>query len=220
MTVHAQFLNNIAPADRYISMYRELRTSRGLGARGGLSAANQDLLWLPRAAVVASISALDSYMHSMLYERIPAVLNTPNVPDALCDALSTHIPIKNASGFRSALPLLRSDDTLGELFATLKSETLSFLSYQAPDKIIAGFALIGELDIFDRVSAMWPGPRTDADRIRRDLVNYVKRRNQIAHEADAEAHGASRPMQPEYALGCKDFVINLTWRLNRIAYGI
>ncbi len=220
MTVHAQFLNNIEPADRYISMYRELRTSRGLGARGALSAANQDLLWLPRAAVVASVSALDSYMHSMLYERIPVILNSPNVPDALCEALSSHISIKNAGGFRNALPLLKNHDTLGEIFAILKSETLSFLSYQAPDKIIAGFALIGEDQIFDRVSAMWPGPGTTADRIRRDLVNYVKRRNQIAHEADAEANGISRPMQPEYALGCKDFVVNLTLRLNRIAYGI
>jgi len=220
MTVHAQFLNNIEPADRYISMYRELRTSRGLGARGALSAANQDLLWLPRAAVVASVSALDSYMHSMLYERIPVILNSPNVPDALCEALSSPISIKNAGGFRNALPLLKNHDTLGEIFAILKSETLSFLSYQAPDKIIAGFALIGEDQIFDRVSAMWPGPGTTADRIRRDLVNYVKRRNQIAHEADAEANGISRPMQPEYALGCKDFVVNLTLRLNRIAYGI
>jgi len=220
MTVHAQFLNNIGPADRYISMYRELRTSRGLGARGALSAANQDLLWLPRAAVVASVSALDSYMHSMLYERIPVILNSPNVPDALCEALSSHISIKNAGGFRNALPLLKNHDTLGEIFAILKSETLSFLSYQAPDKIIAGFALIGEDQIFDRVSARWPGPGTTADRIRRDLVNYVKRRNQIAHEADAEANGISRPMQPEYALGCKDFVVNLTLRLNRIAYGI
>lgn len=220
MTVHAQFLKNIAPADRYISMYRELRTSRGLGARGALNAANQDLLWLPRAAVVASISALDGYMHSMLYERIPVVLNSPAVPDALCEALASHIHIKNAGGFRNALPVLRSHDSLGELFSTLKNEALSFLSYQAPDKIIAGFALIGEQDIFDRVSAMWPGPRTDADRIRRDLANFVKRRNQIAHEADAEASGTSRPMQPEYSLGCKDFVINLTLRLNRIAYGI
>jgi hypothetical protein len=220
MTVYAQFLDNIAPADRYISMYRELRTSRGLGARGVLSAANQDLLWLPRAAVVASISALDSYMHSMLYERIPLALSAPNVPDALCEALSGHITIKNAAGFKSALPVLRSHDTLGELFASLKSETLSFLSYQAPDKIIAGFDLIGENQVFDRVSAMWPGPGTTAERIRRNLVNYVKRRNQIAHEADAETSGTSRPMQPEYALGCKDFVINLTWRLNRIAYGI
>lgn len=220
MTIHAQFLNNIAPADRYINMYRELRSSRGLGARGALNAANQDLLWLPRAAVVASISALDSYMHSMLYERIPLVLNAPNVPDALCEVLSGHISIKNAGGFRIALPLLKSHDTLGELFETLKSETLSFLSYQAPEKIIAGFALIGEARIFDRVSAMWPGPGTTEERIRRDLVGYVKRRNQIAHEADAETNGTSRPMQPEYALGCKDFVINLTSRLNRIAYDI
>lgn len=102
----------------------------------------------------------------------------------------------------------------------LKTETLSFLSYQAPDKIIAGFALIGEEKVFDRVSAMWPGSGTTADRIRRDLANYVKRRNQIAHEADAEPSGASRPMQPQYALRCKEFIMNLTWRLSRIAYGI
>lgn len=220
MTTHAQFLSNISSADKYIAMYIELRRLRGLGARGALSTANTDLLWLPRAAVVASISALDSYMHSMLYERIPAVLKAPNVPDALCEAMSSHITIKNSNGFKSAIPLLKNTNTLDELFKLLKDDTLSFLSYQAPDKIIAGFALIGETNIFERASAMWPGPGTTAENIKRDLVHYVRRRNQIAHEADAEADGAPRPMQPSYALGCKDFIVNLTYRLNRIVYGV
>ncbi len=201
-------------------MYLELRRLRGLGARGALSTTNEDLLWLPRAAVVASISALDCYMHSMLYERIPTILKSNSVPDSLCEALSSHIQIKNANSFKTVLPLLKNANTLDELFNNFKKETLSFLSYQAPDKIVAGFGLIGETEIFDRVSAMWPGPGTTAENIKRDLVHYVKRRNQIAHEADVEPNGTQRPMQPAYALGCKEFIINLTSRLNRIAYGI
>ena len=220
MTTHREFLQNIAPADMYISMYRELRANRGLGARGALSVANGDLLWLPRAAVVASISALDGYMHSMLYERVPQILASPDVPDPLCELMADLLPIRNAAGFKAAVPLLQSPHTLTDLFEKLRDNKLAFLSYQAPDKINAGFALIGQADVFGSVAGMWPGPGMTADRIKRNLNNYVKRRNQIAHEADAEASGLSRPIQPDYAADCAEFIRNLTWRLHRVAYGV
>jgi hypothetical protein len=48
MTAAVQFATNIAAADAFVAMYRELRQNRGLGARGPLPAAHVDLLWLPR----------------------------------------------------------------------------------------------------------------------------------------------------------------------------
>ena len=201
-------------------MYAELRRERGLGARGRLDAANEDLLWLPRSAVVAAISALDSYIHAVLIDRIPDALRSDEVPESLCNAMSRLLPIKDARTFSSALPYLLSTHAIDDLAEKYKEETLSFLSYQAPDKVIAGYALIGYGDIFDDVSAIWPGPRSTAEEIKRQLANYVRRRNQIAHEGDRDQHGHARAMQPQYARNCRSFIESLVSRLNRVVYGI
>lgn len=220
MTIFGDFQNSIAAADKLLAMYSELRRLRGLGQRGALSAANNDLLWLPRSAVVASLSALDAYVHSVVYDRVPHALRLSPIPQPLCEAMSSILPIKNAEGFRNAASIIASSDSLSELSSLLRDRTLAFVSYQAPEKIIAAYDLIGHNNVFDRVSAMWPGPATSADDIKRYLANYVKRRNQIAHEGDLEHGGNERAMQPVYAHGCKDFVVNLASRLNRVVYGI
>jgi hypothetical protein len=220
MTAIAHFQSSITTADQLVAMYSELRRNRGLGQRGRLDTANSDLLSLPRAAVVACISALDAYAHSVLYERIPIALRTNPVPLPLCEAMSAILPIKNGSSFRDALPVLLLQDSSAELFTKLKEKTLVFLSYQAPEKIIAAYDLIGHENIFDSVADMWQGPRTSAQEIKSTLASYVKRRNQIAHEGDHDANGNPRPMQPAYASGCREFTVGLVSRLNRVVYGV
>jgi len=220
LSVYSQFQSSIAAADQLVSMYGELRRHRGLGARGRLDADNTDLLWLPRSAVVACLSALDSYVHAVLYDRIPTVMRQNSVPGPLCDMLASVMPVKNGTSFHNALPLLRSQDSVAELGSRLKEERLSFLSYQAPEKIIVAYELIGYPAIFDDVADIWPGPRTSSDDIRRTLANYVKRRNQIAHEGDREAGGEPRPMQPKYANDCREFTGSLVSKLNRVVYDI
>lgn len=66
------------------------------------------------------------------------------MPDALCDAMAGVLPIKNANGFKDALPLLSASDSLAQLCSKLRQQTLGFLSYQDPKKVIAGYALIGQ----------------------------------------------------------------------------
>jgi hypothetical protein len=175
---------------------------------------------LPRAAVVASMSALDAYIHAVLHERIPVLLQANPVPDAICDLMAEAIPIKNASTFRGALPLLGAQNSLAEIFAKVKENTLAFLSYQAPAKIISAYELIGHPNIFESVADLWQGPATEAEDIKRHLAAYAKRRNQIAHEGDQEINGEPRPMQPQYAQGCRDFIGGLVSRLNRVVYGV
>ncbi|MDZ7750902.1 MAG: HEPN domain-containing protein [Gammaproteobacteria bacterium] len=220
MTADTDFQVSVQAADSLLSMYAELRRARGLGARGRLDAQNEDLLWLPRSAVVAAISALDSYIHAVLNEKIPHALQANPVPEPLCKTMADLIPIKNANTFSLALPVIAGGNVIPYLSNKYKEETLSFLSYQSPDKIIAGYALIGYEDIFTRVSAIWPGPNSTSNDIKRQLANYVKRRNQIAHEGDRDQHGQARHMQPRYARDCKEFVANLVSRLNRVVYGI
>lgn len=200
-------------------MYSELRRHRGLGQRGRLTPANEDLLWLPRSAVVAALSSIDAYVHAVLYNRIPHALKAQPVPNGLCEAMSTIVPIKNAVSFQNALPVISAANVHVELTKRLKNQVLTFLSYQAPEKILAAYDIIGHPLIFDSVSALWPGPRRSADDIKRSLANYVKRRNQIAHEGDRETTGAVRHMRPQYANSCAGFVENLVSRFNRIVYG-
>ena len=220
MTAITHFQSSITAADQLVAMYSELRRTRGLGQRGRLNAENSDLLSLPRAAVVACISALDAYVHSVLYERIPLALRANPVPLPLCEAMSAILPVKNGNNFRDALPVLLLQDSSAELCARLKEKTLVFLSYQAPEKIIAAYDLIGHESIFESVADMWQGPGTSAQEIKGSLAAYVKRRNQIAHEGDHEASGNPRSMQPVYASGCRDFTVGLVSRLNRVVYGV
>lgn len=219
MTTWTDFERSIAAARQLTAMYAELRRARGLGARGRLNAENQDLLWMPRSAVVAAISAMDAYIHSVLDERIPIALAQPIIPEALAAAMADLLPIKNAASFRQAFPILTASNTATALTARLRDRSLQFLSYQAPDKIIAGYSLIGLEGIFDEVANLWPGPGTTAQEIKNRLANYVKRRNQIAHEGDYEVGGAVRQMQPKYANDCADFIHNLTSRFDRAVYG-
>jgi hypothetical protein len=220
MNAVATFQQNIQASDKLVAMYRALRLSRELGARGRLDAANQDLLWLPRSAVVASISALDTYVHSVVNERLPHLFSgNAALPEPLCDELAKLIPIKNASTFRQSVALLKAHDTVHQLLKQLDEKVLRFLSFQAPDKVIEAYNLIGVQGIFDSVSDLWSGPNTTADNIRRRLAGYVQRRNQIAHEGDLEGNGQQRAMQPEYAVQCREFVGNLVVRLNQVVYG-
>lgn len=219
MTALLQFARNIDASDKLVAMYRQLRGFRKLGARGRLSGENQDLLWLPRSAVVAAISALDTYVHSVVKDRLPHLFIPGNViPDSLAEQLALIMPIKNANGFRQAIPLLTAHDTVALLLTRLEVNYLQFQSFQAPEKIIEAFHLIGVDDVFEQVSDLWPGPNTLPEDLKRRLAGYVRRRNQIAHEGDLEANGQQRPMQPEYAIQCQEFLASLVNRLNQIAY--
>ena len=218
MTAYTDFQNSIASARRLTAMYSELRRHRGLGQRGRLTPGNEDLLWLPRSAVVAAISSLDAYVHAVLDDRLPHVLTGNPIPDALCKAMVGIVPIKNAASFRDALPIILAEKVHTELTTRLRDQTLSFISYQAPEKILAAYDMIGHPSIFDAVSRIWQGPRTTPADIKRLLANYVKRRNQIAHEGDRKTSGAVRHMRPNYANECASFVQNLVSRLNRIVY--
>jgi hypothetical protein len=221
MTALAQFYTNIVAADQLVAMYTELRRNRRLGFRGRLDAANADLLWLPRSAVVASISALDAYVHAVVYDRSPHLFGQPAPPpDLLCEQLAKIIPVKNAATFRDAIPILSAPDTLAQLVAKLKDKSLRFQSFQAPEKIEEAYRLIGHDGVFERVSELWQGPNTTAQDIKHKLAGYAKRRNQIAHEGDLEVHGQSRAIRPQYAGGCRDFVSILVARLNDVVYGV
>ncbi len=220
MTAYTDFENSIASAKSLVAMYKELRGARRLGQRGALTPVNEDLLWLPRSAVVSAVSAMDAYIHAVIFDKLPAVLLGQNIPDSLCDMAANLIPIKNGNTFRSTLPLISVPNLHESLASRIRDEKLQFVAYQAPDKVIEGYSLIGYQEIFRSVSEIWQGPNTTEKNIKDTLTRYVKRRNQIAHEGDRETSGSVRPMQPKYATDCANFISGLVLRINRVVYGV
>ena len=62
-------------------------------------------------------------------------------------------------------------------------ETLSFKSFQQPDKIADAIRLISDKKLWDEVSAKIGKPTKE---IKQQLILIVDRRNKIAHEADID----------------------------------
>ncbi|MHC4092850.1 MAG: hypothetical protein ACYSVY_21680 [Planctomycetota bacterium] len=102
MKSYMNFEHSIASAKSLTAMYAELRERRELGQRGRLTTENEDLLWLPRSAVVAALSSLDAYVHAVLYDRIPHALKRAAIPEALGEAMARVVPIKGAPSFNTS----------------------------------------------------------------------------------------------------------------------
>ncbi len=62
-------------------------------------------------------------------------------------------------------------------------ETLSFKSFQQPDKIADAIRLISDKKLWDEVSTKIGKPPKD---VKQQLSSIVDRRNKIAHEADID----------------------------------
>lgn len=203
-TRYEQFRFNKEAAATYSRSYVELRKLKELGTRGALSEENRYLLWLPRAGVVGAIAALDHYIHQVLYEKIPERLSgTPaGLSDPLCDLIVRVAPWKNTQSVREGIRFIQSSTGPADLAFEIRKQVLQFESFQAPDKVVRAYALLGYTDILEDVSATWQGPNTERAEIARRLDQYVKRRNQIAHEGDLQSNHKPRPITPKYAADC------------------
>ncbi|MFD2500433.1 hypothetical protein ACFSTI_18340 [Rhizorhabdus histidinilytica] len=81
-------------------------------------------------------------------------LAAADIPDALANAMADLLPIKSGNNFKSAYPVLSSPNTPTVLATRLRDQSLQFLSYQAPEKIIAAYSLIGSAG-FSRRSPLY-----------------------------------------------------------------
>ena len=217
MSALEAFQSSIGGAKNLIDMYKEIRRSRGLNMKGRIGEENEDLLWLPRSAIVISISSLDAYIHRVLHEEIPRLLSQDDVPQILLDDISKVVRIRNGKDVEKVIKLMRGD-SVNNLFDLYYQERLSQVSFQSPDKIALAFRFININDVFGRVSALWQGDNSDEDSIKRRLANYVHRRNQIAHEGDLEKSGKVRHIQATYVNHMVSFVESLVNRLNQVVY--
>lgn len=212
-----QFRINIDAARKYLEMYRELRRLKNLGGRGALDANNKYLLWLPRAAIVSTMSSLDAYVHQVLYKHIPKLLKQANnVPEKLREMVVRVSPIKKAEHVGDAIQYIRSPTGSERLADAIQEHVLSFQSYQAPDKVVEAYRILGVGDVLQDVAERWRGPNTERSHIASRLERYSKRRNQIAHEGDLGSNHEPREITPEFGTTCAKFIDNIVTRMDQI----
>lgn len=215
-----QFEINVGSADNYLSMYRELRKLKELGSRGRLDEENKYLMWLPRATIVASIAALDAYVHQVLYVRIPQELADEQIElsEELAELVGRVMPTKKNPEIRVAMSFVRSRDGAKLLADKIREKILAYSSYQDPKNILKAFRIIRINDIFWEVAQRWPDTNRSPDDMVNELRNYSKRRNQIAHESDLDGKNEPRTITPDYGKKCLGFVRELVERVDRVAF--
>lgn len=137
---------------------------------------------LLRATVVATVSALDRYMHDIVVHHSWALLNRSDekIPKEL---KKLHIPVLSA---RHAVDRIRSDAKArpGVLVKeALRDQLHREFTFQRPDDVQKAALMLGVDDFWGNVAVAMPGePKKDA--VIRTLREIAQRRNQIVHEAD------------------------------------
>jgi len=137
---------------------------------------------LLRSAIVATVAALDRYVHDLVLHHSWALLCRPegSIPPEL---KKLSLPVLAT---KQALERLRSDSGArpGHLVkAALQEHLHRDHTFQRPDDLARAAKMLGVEDFWGEVAKLMPG-RTDKGQVIEKLRTVVTRRNQIVHEAD------------------------------------
>ena len=139
---------------------------------------------LLRAEWVARVSALDLYVHELVFQRMLGVFEG-SVPKT--EAYNAFMLTSET------VDRIRHAVTASEASAAFDLEMrrqLGFLSYQYPDKIADGIRMCSSAELWNEVALhQGASPQTkviQAKQIKRQLTTIVDRRNKIAHEGDLQ----------------------------------
>ena len=177
--------------------FQEFEENLGFATRlveGGRSFENLevgafDITDLYRSAWVQAVSALDHWVHEEIYSRAVALVRNPSVskPKKLAE-FEIPVALFEEIHHRSA--------PLAEAFADQLRRALGWRSFQHPDRIKEGFALVSDIPLWSSVakhlSTQHPsGQHTTAAEARERLRAITERRNRIAHSADRDSTTSS-----------------------------
>jgi hypothetical protein len=156
-----------------------LRSSLGIGRKYFEEEFTGEIL---RSSVVASISALDKYMHSIVIEKSWAYLTgTNDIPN---DLANLKVPL---IATKKALDKLRRNKS-ARPGSQIKAEVQKMLhrefTFQSVAGINRGTKILGVKDFWKQIADRMPeGPHKAGD-IQNQLKKVAQRRNKIVHEAD------------------------------------
>lgn len=162
------------------------------------NAENIDASYLLRSEFVLIVSALDTYMHMVVEDRIVNAFFDAN-------AISTALEIPICK-MKDVIMIDNINDKQG-MFRNIIRDRLKQDSFQSPKSIEYAFGLIGIKKIW---SSIKDGMELSSDDITNRLGLIVNRRNMIAHESDRNrVTGELQQIDLDTIIDCKKFIIKL-----------
>jgi hypothetical protein len=164
MTTHSAktlFDQNILSAKECLSMFEGLSKLK----------VGMNLDWLLRAAIVFSVSALDTYFHDKVKYRV-GKFTLNDLPPQLANF---QIPISELTSWEEA-------QRKGNVLRNWVTDHLSVRPLQSPSAIADALKLAGIESLWDRIEPN----KTHKQNLHDQFNELVKRRNQISHEGDRE----------------------------------
>ncbi len=137
---------------------------------------------LLRASIVASVSALDRFMHDLVVDHSWGLLSRSEA-DVPKELAKLSVPVLET---KRALEKLRADakSRPGHIIKqAIQAELHRKFTFQKPDDVLTAGRMLGIEDFWRKVAGKMPGAPTHDDVIKK-LRAIAMRRNQIVHEAD------------------------------------
>jgi hypothetical protein len=148
---------------------------------------------LRRSAIVLGVTAVDSYMHWLVYRRISEVRREGDLPNVLA---KIEVPFSELASLSDATIKARQEDRDIRPWVQVKNAVQRRLlkeTFQSYEQVGQAFALAGIDKGWSRTAAALG---VNANDIRARLNHFVHRRNQVVHEGDIKR--ASRPQNLKY----------------------
>jgi hypothetical protein len=136
-----------------------------------------------RAAVVMVVSAIDAYLHGLLSEHVERAAQLTPPPAALLELVKEW-----RLDAKETLPYLLNKKGPTE-FRQRVVDHFSDRTLQDPSKVEQVGRVLGVEALWDEIATRLSRPAAD---VRRDFAAAVKRRHQIAHEADLDPSGKTQ----------------------------
>ncbi|WBB92109.1 hypothetical protein [Verrucosispora sp. WMMC514] len=180
----------------FVNLQRNLNYARNLATAGQhlaqLKVRAFEVDDVFRAAWVQAVAALDHWVRQEIRERMRRLAEQPDAAEKF----------QGFGAFSMTLGLFQQVQqgklTLAEALDQQLRQTHSHLTYQNPNKIREGFALVGNVNgLWDRVARVLSeqagdGVKTSGIEVQQQLREIVRRRNKIAHEYDEDPQNAPR----------------------------
>ena len=156
-----------------------LRSSVGINRKHFAEEFTGEIL---RSSIVASISALDKYMHDIVVEKCWQLLNGPekNVPKELANLKVPVLTTKKAMDKIRANTSARPGSQIKVQIQEMLHREFTFQNVAGVEK---GAKILGVKDFWGKVAKEMPGKPKKGD-VQKQLMKVASRRNKIVHEAD------------------------------------
>lgn len=199
LTQSAEETPALATSSAYSNLSQNLKYARSLTAAGNhlqqLQVSLFEVTDVYRAAWVQAVAAIDHWVHQEICERMVKLCLDPQAKRPL-----------GYSRFQLSLDLIEKVQSgqigMPEAVAQGVKESLAFKTYQSPEKIQEGLALVADVKgLWDKVAAVLKEEQSVGQKplsgndIKLRLKDITQRRNKIAHEYDEDPE---RPPEKRY----------------------